>query len=1052
LSPLVGIKASDLLGRPYLHGGATSRFDHLNHTSAEWLQHPCEIHLSRSQYHKLKEAWKSGVVSDAVYEQWCVKSFSGLIPDSLYNKVALNKKSSVWKDFYSNYYEMKRTREIGSSHFCECVYDLHGSVSCHRKYNAEDQTLKDLIKSEPDVNAIRKMVYDLVVTAPLYKGVSGLITHFNLIDILQPGTTNELWSRQGMKLSATLGFYLLARARSKGSNIHNYGSHIPITTNEKAEFLSNSEIVELLTIPGMGNQWLNNLFWYGMTCQYGTVVTRALFISGLLQHGLKSYITVTKTMHDVIRRSQRSFVPGILPDGIPYNEVLYLPVLAGRYDFADVNLDEEIYKRTKITKPQRVFDGEKWDHSAFVKVFDRVTDNMVEAYEAGNSMFIGTSAETFYANMTMFSTSGNTGMAPRVVVPNPYGGETAMEKSKQLWLQSVGTHYIENMLMQEPGATTKGAAKYEASKLRLLLPSDAHHWLVESVALMGAEGSVYRADANITINADAITEWYNLTRRISDASRDTVGFKVCSDFADHNYLHYIKLMVQMWLKFAKALDPSSSVMQRVWNKATSFRQFASSACRWAAAALLNLKAVVGPEQEVVHLIQGLWTGWRSTTFVNTIFNKVYQEAVITSFQNFYGYNPLREYNVLGDDMIGRVVDEWTAMRLLELYDYSGFEAVSFKQLMSDSRFEYLRVMYEPGSVTASPLRAISGFTSSDAQSGVSVFGISNGISKADGINMLLRRGSTSVLRSIFYTIVEWAMVGPKGTTAPPRWYVKGSTLTGGLGIIPYGDLALPLRHHLFQKSPIVEDSFFVAALDVMPDFSTKAALRLVTTTLAETGYKLRSNRAFYRDHMKATLSGATPVSWKKHINKQQLIAEQQFFKTLHQMRNDVVVDYEPVSSLEIDRTYLADPSQIGWNTEPVSSVLDAAVAIALGQVAVAGGVKHITTLSGKRVLAKDVVMRSRAPAACSLLQQAYSMYPSKFLDAYLEGKLDLKMVDNPVLGPLFRGWKNYVVSLTLRQFKFSQDISLVCGQIDANLYHLYKYILQQPAILKLNKH
>lgn len=71
---------------------------------------------------------------------------------------------------------------------------------------------------------------------------------------------------------------------------------------------------------------------------------------------------------------------------------------------------------------------------------------------------------------------------------------------------------------------------------------------------------------------------------------------------------------------------------------------------WATKALDDIKVKAEIDGRVITLVRGLWSGWRSTTFINTVFNHVYGEILDVSERRATGIKPTVMRDVLGDDM------------------------------------------------------------------------------------------------------------------------------------------------------------------------------------------------------------------------------------------------------------------------------------------------------------------------------------------------------------------------------------------------------------------
>jgi hypothetical protein len=220
-------------------------------------------------------------------------------------------------------------------------------------------------------------------------------------------------------------------------------------------------------------------------------------------------------------------------------------------------------------------------------------------------------------------------------------------------------------------------------------------------------------------------------------------------------------------------------------------------CLWLTDCLDNMWLETHDHQ-LVRLIRGLWTGWRSTMAINVFTNIAYSESVKVSLVNSGFKDTTGKGFFLGDDSAMHVSDEdkysgWLHLSLLERH---GYDASPSKQLLDQHRTEFLRVFYlkDRGPV-GSLFRAIAGFTSSDLQSEVLRASYSRIAGIVDGFNRLRRRGAHTDIDMFRVMLCEYwghAVLGDAGDDReivnPPRALLLAPQWAGGMDVMQFDKL------------------------------------------------------------------------------------------------------------------------------------------------------------------------------------------------------------------------------------------------------------------------
>jgi septum formation topological specificity factor MinE len=462
---------------------------------------------------------------------------------------------------------------------------------------------------------------------------------------------------------------------------------------------------------------------------------------------------------------------------------MYLQLLTGRFRFGHLDFSEELASRAQPATPIN-------DHAygceagTFENLVGNVADYIATLYADGCMAQADKSIEDFCADFLSWSTSGSAPSKGLYVADQDGNSYSTSGGSKVAQLNTMGVQGILDCFGDRPQCVGQPTHKYEAGKLRMLLPGPLKHWIMESIALWGGEGHVLRSIDNITMEQNSFVEFSQMTMRMTSSMCGLV--RACSDYADYNILHTFKRMQMLWYKQARAIAGKLSLPACTEiTSARTMTDFMQIACRWCASALNRVSAKL-PDGQLVELVRGLWSGWRSTMYINVTYNFAYTTAQRLMFIRRYGIDPLSRYNVLGDDMEGDSPSLWTALKFVSLVDELGLDAQADKQMVSLRRAEYLRLMYREGpTVCGSYCRAIAGQTSGDTQTSPRYAGIRSVQNVNEGINRCIRRGGNlerlERMRNI--AVKFWSVVEMNGQKYRPKASVlRSPAWLGGMGV------------------------------------------------------------------------------------------------------------------------------------------------------------------------------------------------------------------------------------------------------------------------------
>nr|USL98310.1 RNA-dependent RNA polymerase [Phytophthora castaneae RNA virus 1] len=872
---------------------------------ASWLASPREVLLSPRDYAYLIDAYKQKVIPVSVLTRWVDLSFSGIRPTWLWQALAAERDPLVWKDLRSMMSSRPRTLTFGDA-VGWVVHDSKGLVRNRWAPEIDSHPM-------PSAQAMRGLLSrEWVVLGE--ETSSHMFRHWNL---WFPSTSMMLAKRARV----TPARALMMAVRS-GMDLSEAQTIVPACV-------------------GLGGQALANLLMACACDNSMTPVVLRMAELGWLSSGLEWYTRVTKEVHTVVRQIQRSWVPVLnLEEGkVDWSHLLYMQNLAGRFNFKELSATEAITDRTTMGRSQQSWTANGWSEDQFRKDCDAYIERVAEDVAWAKKRHDDFDATDLLARYWDIGSSGSAGIMRKRTIRWKGKEMRWNAPTKALWLAHMRARDLRHLLEHRPQLVGSGVDKYEEGKQRLLLPGPIYHWLVESVALFQGDSEVFRKDPDYAMELSAVEELVEYTNRLTATAGDV---NVCSDYADFNILHTFDTMRRLWLRIADRVYVGSSQRLGKW-KTESFCQFAASAARWAAAALDDVRAkgvVSGAQYQ--EMVRGLWTGWRSTTFINTTMNKCYGLVAQESFTRIFGYGPVSKMRYLGDDSAGQGRSEWAAMRYLQLLDKMGLEAQSIKQLVGTSSSEFLRLLYIGGEdLRGSMCRAVSGFTSSDAQSPPVRRGPASAQQVSDGAWRLIRRGaSPACVRSWQdFLSLELATV-PKRVRGKVVKYVTPSLdllhtslLDGGLEAVQYGELPLRMQGVQRYEEPDQLWKSFTRQLDLP---GVRYAVQKFEERVKAARLSVGSTKSVENLMMSQVVAGSLPLELQKRLNPQMDAAAVAYYEGNRSLQPVPLADSHWVCGIvnhTFDGILRALKQGRGFAATTWSAAVERATSVALGTVA-----------------------------------------------------------------------------------------------------------------------
>nr|QXI69648.1 RNA-dependent RNA polymerase [Rhizoctonia solani dsRNA virus 14] len=461
-----------------------------------------------------------------------------------------------------------------------------------------------------------------------------------------------------------------------------------------------------------------------------------LIRAGVFAMGMKGADGILKPMHEDIRRA--AAIPPWLSDcgKGDYTDLMYMTTLMGRYYDVTKADDGSIDNRTKFPGVHVAStDGDKFDYDTHIVTMDLVLDKLRHHAKEAILEKQSKTVKDFHADFLTQASSGSAASGKEELSHV----ESDARMNKRAWLNELTTGDILGLVNREPKVVGQAVNKLELNKIRQLLPGPVWHWLGETVVLWGVERSAYRRDDYIALEKPATVRFQRLHDRLHRAGKHPGRPTLDMDYADFNITHMISDMQKIYRTIRDAALEVSTPGQ-TWGD-TDYAGFVARCCSWLIECLtdLNMRAD-GGDGHIHHLIRGLWSGWKSTQFINTLENSNYFNQARICLTDILGYDPVIKAEGQGDDMDAVMNDLTDAMITVLYFQRCGHEMQPLKQLIGPYSSEFLRITAHDGQLYGNLSRTIGSFCSSDMQSPE----LENGPVAVQGMNMavntMIRRG------------------------------------------------------------------------------------------------------------------------------------------------------------------------------------------------------------------------------------------------------------------------------------------------------------------------
>jgi len=562
------------------------------------------------------------------------------------------------------------------------------------KISSDEGRLADMV---PYLDSCSKVVRELVVTALAVPGGSHeeaerLISVVKLRPVLDPATGKD-WNQSRLRERVLMsGYRIVMRGKKPDSGWYSQFDELWLNPKDKIPARQKLAIVHVLKV---ACHTINKAGW-GTLCREISYMT--LNRTQLLCHLLRALLCSEGGHPDM------ALVRGVSHLGDEtMSQVAYI-MAAGGYE----GVEKLLSPKALDTRPVGEVDwhGEKEKRNTVRKrmayLGKELTGDYVSdaVYRLLGPAAIGVKAgttEAWWASRKCWAVSG---AAPGY---SAISKEERARATKVTAVETLGDDFPRLMLDKEPGGEIRPHTKRDelAAKLRAIYGLDVHFYLVADRVSSWIErfvGRVADVGGSLQKKATIYADLVAATR----GSEAVLSFDY-KDFNAQHRLEYIQGYYDGIKRVAKIALTGED------------REDITACCDWLIKGWTNI--IVHYPDDVGDGLwrQGLPSGVRDTTLINTILNTIYVGWITGNCGIGLGCEPRVAY-CHGDDMVATFKDIGRALRWRSIAMEAGFEAQEAKCLTGERAAEYLRMLVTPRGLSGQLNRSIGSFVNGSWES------------------------------------------------------------------------------------------------------------------------------------------------------------------------------------------------------------------------------------------------------------------------------------------------------------------------------------------------
>lgn len=513
--------------------------------------------------------------------------------------------------------------------------------------------------------------------------------------------------------------------------------------------------------------------YFGLLPQLEKDTRDKLMVLKILCIDQDNWSKITKVQHRLVRSGATFF--GVRLNDLECSILQYFELLHMRRNY-EIDGEKEIEKRRiENLTWKHVFTGKMCNTPDYISIVNKIVENLYCDLGQRRSAFKYANLQSFFEYRTLWVTRG----AVTLITPDI---KALMDERTELkvWIddqfQRIEESYDKEVLMREMTLEQLISMMYkhygfndtsfafkpnEPVKKRVLMPGSFMHFVLVTYLLLPLEKSGNISNAILGDGSDNNLKRYGL--------RHTEGtINLMYDFADHNAQHSsqeLKIVLGQLAKLSTR-DNEEEFQFAISSIIASFD-------------MMRVKY----KGEIHELRGGLFTGWRNTTWTNTVLMVVYVMIGEYNYTQKYGSCDIQYFEGCGDDVVLKFRNLSSVLKFYAIMDYSA-KGEPIKQLIVRDDVEFLRTRIKKGVVYACINRTLPNFISGDLERSNPTV-IERAASAYTTTKLLERRGLVPWVSSMLYDIVldKWMRV-KKGDGYEPinRCILHGRREDGGAEI------------------------------------------------------------------------------------------------------------------------------------------------------------------------------------------------------------------------------------------------------------------------------
>ncbi|UHK03171.1 MAG: RNA-dependent RNA polymerase [Hangzhou paraphaenocladius impensus totivirus 1] len=391
---------------------------------------------------------------------------------------------------------------------------------------------------------------------------------------------------------------------------------------------------------------------------------------------------------------------------------------------------------------------------------------------------------------------------------------------KRSALETIPENEIMNFINTEPKIAGRAFEKFEQSKARAIYGTSLIDYVVISHFLHQFERSLNRV-VGVEIGISGIDEVKSLLRRCKITKDEAVNECLMLDFVDFNIQHTLDMQ---WLVF----DCLAECMS---NKNVELSIIRSVV--WARDAMNNQWTTFPERRGEVKVHQGMFSGIRSTSMMNTVCNAAYLRHSIREVKSLFNIHS-RKLNMIhqGDDVWINCDSRLLLMAMYNVVQSNNLKVNATKQIQSKGIGEFLRVMYTPEGTMGYAARSLGTFIERVVQADDDLDPSNRCLSLNNQIMTMYRRGFNAFGCKILWdsTIPYYSRTHLRDTvnTTIPSSVLRSTVHNNGLDLGP--PMTYPDKEHNLPSFPVCMQKTNELA-SVIPKHMTESWVKLLSSKL-----------------------------------------------------------------------------------------------------------------------------------------------------------------------------------------------------------------------------